>query len=339
MTGLDVAIIVALLVSALIGVMRGFTKEVLSLFSWGGATALSYMFLPLGREIVHPYIANPMMADGVAVFGLFIVFLIILSILANLMAGYIRETSFKGIDHSLGFGFGILRGVVFISAVELFFSTFWPRQTQSPTIQSARFIPMVRKGGDTLLQVIPVSLRETIIAQATKIENQAQARLQEQLKSEAYQMLPAGSYGGNGKEAALVNPSVGQPVGAHVPSAPMAPQNYPQGMGQSSAHPQTPAPAQQMVVVQSPQPGQPPQLVVVPERGADGNPIVPKETMSTPVSSPIGLGQSSVAQDSQSTADELARLKPRAVSPRADDGYTQRQRDDMARLLGTTESE
>jgi len=113
MNGLDFAILGVFFVSTLIGAMRGFTKEILSLFSWGGAISLSYIFLPVGRSLVQPYIGNPMMADGAALFCTFIISLILLSIIANIIASYIHESSFRGVDHSLGFGFGMLRGVVF----------------------------------------------------------------------------------------------------------------------------------------------------------------------------------------------------------------------------------
>ena len=170
MNGIDIIILVVFFASTLIGAMRGFTKELLSLFNWGGSVTLSYIFLPVARSFAQPYIANPMMADGVAIFCLFITSLIMLSIVANIIAGYIHESSFRGIDHSLGFGFGILRGVVFISAAELIFSTFSPRHSQSPTFQSARFIPMARKGGDTLLQILPSAARGWILDQAIKVD-------------------------------------------------------------------------------------------------------------------------------------------------------------------------
>lgn len=349
MNGLDIAILVVFFVSALIGAMRGFTKELLSLFSWGGAIALSYIFLPIARGFVHPYIANPMMGDGAGFFCLFIGFLIILSIMANIIAGYIHETSFRGVDHSLGFGFGMLRGIVLISAVELLVSTFWPRHTQSATIQTARFIPMARKGGDTLLQILPVSARAWILEQAVKVENQVSSKVHDQLKNAAPQIFSEGGPkevsggsvpgagvgpGGPGYEGAapsLNHPPAGQPpLQQPLANMPMRMQGSSQGIQPQGGQIQSP-----MVVIRPPQPGQMPQLAPAPGSAPAVNSMVQGGSVAP---QPGGLRQSAMPRDTQATVDELARLKPQST-PKEDSGYTRGQRDDMNRLFQAADGE
>lgn len=353
MSGLDIAILAVFFVSALIGALRGFTKEVLSLFSWGGAISLSYMLLPLGRAMVQPYIANPMMVDGVALFSIFIIALIILSIIANMIAGYIHESSFRGVDHSLGFGFGMLRGVVFISATELIFSTFTPRQTQSATIQSARFIPMVRRGGDIVLDFLPTSLRNLILEQALKVEEHVNAKAQENLKH----ALPAeGIKGSLMNQFVVGNSSPGGPIseggiagGQHSHSSSYPPTSHPSptyngqsqgplngGMHQHEVMLQPHVSAQSgMVVIHPQQPAGVPLLQPQnqPPYAADSQPAVSQ----VPSSYPQGLGQRGT-QDRQKTVDELSRLKPQS-SPKEDAGYTKGQRDDMNRLFQSVDGD
>jgi len=334
MNGLDIVILVAFFASTLIGAMRGFTKELLSLFSWGGAVTSSYVFLPIARSLVTPYIANPMMADGAAIFCLFIVSLILLSITANVIAGYIHESSFRGVDHSLGFGFGILRGVVFISAAELIFSTFSPRHAQSETFQNARFIPMARKGGDTLLQILPSAAREWVLDQAIKVENQLHAKAKENLKSEAARYMGTQQ----GDHSALPSPhhSEGQlPGQIPPPSLPLTVHGHP------NSQPDGAQAQSQMVVIRPPQPGQTPQLATAPA----GAPMVahPEERQARAAppsarSNVRGIGQAAVRRDTQATVDELARLKPRATE-KEDSGYTRGQRDDMNRLFQAANGE
>ena len=331
MNALDIVILVAFFASTLIGAMRGFTKELLSLFSWGGAITLSYVFLPAARYFVQPYIANPMMADGAAIFCLFIISLILLSIIANVIAGYIHESSFRGVDHSLGFGFGILRGVVFVSAAELIFSTFSPRHAQSSTFQNARFIPMARKGGDTLLQVLPGSLREWILEQAIKVENQMHAKAKENFKGEVEGYI--GSQKDGHSDVPSPHHSGGQPPQASPPSLPLTIHGHP-GNQLQGAQVQS-----QMVVIRPPQPGQVPQLATVPE----GMPMrahpESQAASSPPVGSNVrGIGQPAIRQDTQATVDELSRLKPRS-SEKEDSGYTRGQRDDMNRLFQAADGE
>lgn len=373
MNALDVVILVTFFASTLIGAMRGFTKELLSLFSWGGAVTLSYVFLPAARHFVQPYIANPMMADGAAIFCLFIVSLILLSIIANIIAGYIHESSFRGVDHSLGFGFGILRGVVFISAAELIFSTFSPRHAQSSTFQNARFIPMVRKGGDTVLQILPGSVREWVLEQAIKVENQLQAKVKENFRTDAGGPSGAGQpdpsnlthgrgsphqphdgqpYNGQPFNGQPYNgqPQGGQPYSGQLhdgqqprqdvpPALPLTIHGHPGGQP-----PQGPQNQSQMVVIRPPQPGQVPQLATAPE----GAPVTMSPSGNQQGGSPAsslhvdpsvrGIGQSAIPRDTQATVDELARLKPRATE-KEEGGYTRGQRDDMNRLFQAADGE
>lgn len=379
MNGLDIVILVAFFASALIGALRGFTKEILSLFSWGGAVSLSYIFLPFGRGFVHPYIANPMMADGATLFCIFIISLIFLSIIANIIAGYIHESSFRGVDHSLGFGFGILRGVVFISTAELLFSTFSPRNLQSESIQNARFIPMVRKGGDMVLHMLPAGLRATILEQAMKVENQVNAKVQDQLKSAASGvfsggvpvgpsgtpgypggtgttfggtpsgngMAPNGQGYGPGAQPPNQYPQQGQQPGQQQGQYPMQGpgQNMPQqGPYQGGQQPGAPVQSQ-MLVIRPPQQGQVPQFPPVLEAPPTANfrqqgGAANQDGGSSSPQQSYRLGGTNMPQDRQTTVDNLARLNPKASpSSQEEAPYTQGQRDDMNRLFQAADGE
>lgn len=367
MNGLDIVILVVFFASLLIGAMRGFTKELLSLFSWGGAISLAYVLLPLGRELVSPYIVNPMMADGAALFCTFVLSLILLSIIASIIAGYIHESSFRGVDHSLGFGFGMLRGVVVICTAELIFSVFSPRHSQAAIFQHARFIPMVRKGADTILQFLPSSLRTMILEQAIKVENQLSGKIQDQLKNAAPNGLPEGIKGalgggiGGGVENTLGRAGSGgypggypggQPGGNqvqgqdydgraqtyHYPPAnyppsgqPPSPNMPPQGYGQGMAQPQM---VQPQALQQQGEPVQSGMAVVRPPQ-----PDQASQQMGGQVAPPSqGLAQSAVPQDTQTTVEQLALLTPQSA-PTEDKGYTRDQRADMNRLFQAADGE
>jgi membrane protein required for colicin V production len=366
MNGLDVVILLVFFASALIGAVRGFTKELFSLFSWGGSITLSYILLPIGRSFTSPYIANPMMADGAALFCIFIISLIFLSIIASVIAGYVHETSFRGVDHSLGFGFGMLRGVVVISAAELAFSIFTPRHIQSPTFQTARFIPMARKGGDTLLQILPTSLRNTILEQAIKVENQLNSKVPQQLQQGVAALAPGGPLGnyGDPKRMDVVptqpggsfsqsfdpNGQMGGQAGQQgyggqpQPNANPAQQPQPGNLGYPQSGMQPPMVPQQgqyqggaMVPFQGGQPQQypsqnPPMQMPVPDAGVTGYPGAPIPQ------SQQSVVQSARPQDMQATVDQLSRLTPQAPQ-KGDSGYTQGQRDDMNRLFQAADGE
>ena len=78
---LDLGFIVVVLISALLSMVRGFTREVLAIVSWGAAAAAAYYFYPQVLPLIKPYIAKDTIALGVAVGAVFFITLIIISII------------------------------------------------------------------------------------------------------------------------------------------------------------------------------------------------------------------------------------------------------------------
>lgn len=155
MNGVDIAIISVMVLSVLMGLIRGLTREVLGLLTWAGAAFATYATLPLAAHVARSYIANPMMADGISILILFVIFLICFSVITNVIASSVRDSMLGGLDRSLGFVFGIARGAVFLCLLEVIFTLLTPRDQQPTAIQNARFMYMIRRGGDGLLTVIP----------------------------------------------------------------------------------------------------------------------------------------------------------------------------------------
>ena len=53
---LDLGLIVVIFISAFLAMLRGFTREVLAIASWGGAAAAAYYFHPLVLPYVTPHV-------------------------------------------------------------------------------------------------------------------------------------------------------------------------------------------------------------------------------------------------------------------------------------------
>lgn len=168
MNSVDIGILIILGISCLAGFMRGFTREVLGLFTWAGSAFATYVAVPLVGGVTRGHIANPMMADAITAVVLFILFLIIFSIISGAVANSVKRSSLGSIDRSLGVSFGIARCVVIICSAEIILSTFTLRQNQADTIQNARFTPMVRRGSDNLVQWVPQNVRDFIATQQSE---------------------------------------------------------------------------------------------------------------------------------------------------------------------------
>lgn len=298
MTGIDFAILGVLLSSILMGLWRGFTRELLGLFTWAGSAAATYFTLPLARGIARSHIANPQIADTLTVVVLFIVFLIIFSITSNIIASAIRNSTLGGIDRSLGLGFGILRGVILICIGEVILTAVTPRPSQGPSIQNARFIHFARRGGDTLMAIIPDNWREQLNTLALKpVDTQPKASpVGPDLSDQAQNILN------------LLDQQKNAPSSNHSSQQPGSPPSAP-----NAANP--------------PHQGSAPSAL--------GGVIVPHiSPQATAAGVPTARSVPIPVEDPQKTAESLANLRPQAIDTKKEDAdYDVRQRRDMDRLI------
>ena len=117
MTGFDIAVIVVIALSALLGWWRGFMYELFSLIGWGVAYVVAVSF---SAQLI-PYIPDAVGSAGlrasVAFAAVFIVTLIIASISAWFMAKLAKFAGLSGMDGKFGAIFGTLRGVLVVLAL------------------------------------------------------------------------------------------------------------------------------------------------------------------------------------------------------------------------------
>lgn len=118
-TILDVGIFVLIALSALIGLIRGFVKESLSLATWVAAFGLSALYwqvlatkLPFGIE---SQVVRLGIAFAIIFFGVLLVGAVINHWLSSLVAGSI----FGKLDHVLGLVLGIVRGGLIVAILVL----------------------------------------------------------------------------------------------------------------------------------------------------------------------------------------------------------------------------
>jgi membrane protein required for colicin V production len=114
MTGADVLILVVLLGSTLIGLLRGFVREAVSLVFWIAAIWAAWHFGRLVEPHLGGLLADPNVAPWV---GRLVVLVLVLLIgwIAGMLLGYLTRSMGLGpLDRVIGLLFGIVRGMVLV---------------------------------------------------------------------------------------------------------------------------------------------------------------------------------------------------------------------------------
>lgn len=116
MTGLDFAIIAVILISVLIGTVRGLIRESLSIVSWLAAIWLALAFCGRAGRWFESWLENEALQVGAGFTVIFVVSLLIFSGLSYLVYKLIAVKAIKGTDRILGAVFGLARAALLIGA-------------------------------------------------------------------------------------------------------------------------------------------------------------------------------------------------------------------------------
>jgi membrane protein required for colicin V production len=148
MTALDIFVILLLGGAAMIGFVRGFAHEVLSLLAWIAAiAALKLLHAPLQGSLVEP-VGSEAGASAVAFALLFLPTYIAVKLFARAVGGKARKSVLGPVDRVLGGGFGMLKGLL---GATLFFllanlatdMVYGPREPRPEWMTSSRTYPLL----------------------------------------------------------------------------------------------------------------------------------------------------------------------------------------------------
>lgn len=164
-TPLDLIVLGVVLISALLAMVRGFTREVLSIASWAAAAAATLYFLPAGRELAHAYIKlePKILGDVIAGAAIFLVTLLIVSLITMKLSDVILDSRIGPFDRALGFVYGGARGLLLAIIAFLFFAWLVPERSQPQWVADAASKPVLESAGKSLLAMLPEDPEATIL--------------------------------------------------------------------------------------------------------------------------------------------------------------------------------
>ncbi len=151
----DLIVIAVLLVSAILAFSRGFVRELLSVAVWVGAIFATLYGFDYVEEYTSQWISTVWLARTAASVTIFIPTLVILALISHVLSGQVRNSALGAVDRSLGFLFGLLRGVIIVCLAYLLMAWILPKEEQPEWLRAAHTIPLVEEGADLLLQLAP----------------------------------------------------------------------------------------------------------------------------------------------------------------------------------------
>ncbi len=164
-TLLDLIVLGVVLLSALLAMIRGFTREVLSIASWAAAAAATLYFLPDVRDWARTVIdlEPKILVDVIAGAGIFLITLLLVSIVTMKLSDFILDSRVGPFDRALGFLYGAGRGLLLAVVAFLFFAWLVPERSQPTWVADSAARPILESAGQSLLAMLPEDPEATIL--------------------------------------------------------------------------------------------------------------------------------------------------------------------------------
>jgi membrane protein required for colicin V production len=153
---LDVILLLVMLISAFLAMRRGLIAEMLSLVAWAVAALIALFIYSLYRERVRALIGSQLVADLLLIGVVFLVVLLILGVVIPYLFPAAPTGGPAGaVDRTLGFVFGLIRGLILVVIVYELVAVTTPKDALPRWVTEARSLPLIERTGRALLSLLP----------------------------------------------------------------------------------------------------------------------------------------------------------------------------------------
>jgi membrane protein required for colicin V production len=123
MIAVDYIILAIILISAVMGLVRGLLREAVAVITWFLAIVLAWSFASSLEPVLGGILVGSPLRIWAARAIIFVGVLLLGGAVAVILGHYVRVSMFAGMDKFLGFVFGIVRGIVIVGAASLVLDT------------------------------------------------------------------------------------------------------------------------------------------------------------------------------------------------------------------------
>ena len=164
MNWVDLVILGVIVCSALLALMRGLVREVLSIAAWIGAAFFARWAFPFVQDRFRGWFGNDDVADPAAFGAMFLVALVFLSIVSGIVGGVVRGSVLGGLDRTLGMAFGVLRGLALVVFAYIAGGLIVTAERWPEPVLAARSLPYAHDGAVWATGFLPPEFRPTVAA-------------------------------------------------------------------------------------------------------------------------------------------------------------------------------
>ena len=159
LTALDIIVLLLVGGGLVLGFMRGFVGEVLTLLAWvAGVVALKVLHEPVSAALVEP-VGTPAGAAVLAFVLIFGIVFIVVKLIARRIGNATKKSAVGPVDRVLGGGFGALKGLIGATllylAANLFYDTTHGRFAERPEwMRNSRTFPLLYASGNAVVDFV-----------------------------------------------------------------------------------------------------------------------------------------------------------------------------------------
>ncbi|WP_422345957.1 CvpA family protein [Parasphingorhabdus sp.] len=159
MTGLDIFVLLLMGGAAIFGFLRGFVQETLALIAWVMIIfAVRFFHTPVTDFLVSP-VGNEGGASVLAFGSIVIVTYALGRWIAKSIGRKSRKSLLGPIDRVLGFGFGMIKGLIgatlaYLLVVLVYDSIYGASEPRPEWIADSRTYPLLNASGNALVQFV-----------------------------------------------------------------------------------------------------------------------------------------------------------------------------------------
>jgi len=160
MNWLDFVLVLILAASVVAGFRRGLSRQIIGLVSGVLALVLGIWFYGTVGFYLLPYASSRTMANAGGFAVVFCCVLLLGAMVSFVVGRFLNVTGLSIVDHLLGAGFGLLRGLVFAIAIIMGVMAFSRGDNPPAAIVGSRMAPYVVDAARVVAAIAPHELRD-----------------------------------------------------------------------------------------------------------------------------------------------------------------------------------